>query len=109
MWKRAGFAMAVLAVTATGAETLANKLASGDKKKLKETIVIDKTDGRSAQQKRVDDLTGRPRPVDGINVKVAEVNLSKKTTLDFQYAPPLKEGKTIDNEEKATVNVNIKF
>ncbi len=98
----------LLLTSLEGAESLADRL-SEDKNKLEKAIVVDKTDPRSAEQKRIDELARTPRPIDGISVKVAEMNLSRKTTVDFQYAPPLKEGAMIDNEEKATVNVNIKF
>ncbi len=91
------------------ADSLGEKLKKDAPEKLKNSFIIKKHE-QSPQQERVQTLVNpSAKPIDGINVKVAEVNLSKNTTVDVQYAPPLKKGALIDNKEQTTVNLNYKF
>ena len=91
------------------ANSLGDKLKKDGPEKLKNSVIIKKQE-RSPQEQRVQTLVNpTAKPVDGINVKVAEVNLSKNTTVDVQYAPRLKKGELIDNKEQTTVNLNYKF
>ncbi len=105
--------MMIAAILLIGISVYADALVDTFKKdvpeKLKNSLTIKKQE-QSPQQKRVETLVNpAAKPIDGINVKVAEVNLTKNTTVDVRYAPPLRKGELIDNKERTTVNLNYKF
>ena len=90
-------------------ETLAEKLSSGDLKAVENSVTI-KPAEETAEAQKIRKLTDTPdRPIDGITVKVMDVNLSKKSSVSVEYAPALKQGDVIDNKEKTSVNYNLKF
>lgn len=88
---------------------LADKLSSEKIEELKNSVTV-KPHEISPEQKRLQKLTDTPdKPIDGINVKVLDVNLSKKSSVTVEYAPELKQGNVIDNKEQTSINYNLKF
>lgn len=88
------------------AGTIADKLSA---EKIENSVTV-KPQEISPEQKRLQKLTDTPdKPIEGINVKVVDVNLSKKSSVTVEYAPELKQGDLIDNKEQTSVHYNLKF
>lgn len=76
---------------------------------LRESVTL-KPQQTSTEQQRIQKLTDTPeKPLDGVTVKVLDVNVSKKSSVSVEYAPEVKQGTVIDNKEQTTVNYNLKF
>ena len=104
--RNAIFALPLLYAISIQADTIADKLSA---KTLKNSVTV-KAQEISPEQKRIQKLTDTPdKPIEGINVKVVDVNLSKKSSVTVEYAPELKQGDLIDNKEQTSVHYNLKF
>lgn len=105
------YALPLLLLCAFGAhaETLVDKLSSDKIGELKNSVTV-KPSEPAPEQKRIQQLTDTPaKPMDGISVKVLDMNVSKKSSVTVEYAPEVKNGDVIDNKEKTSVNYNLKF
>ena len=93
-----------------------NALAEGEKSPLSEKLksvgesVSIKPKKQTEDEKLREKVLGKEqKPVDGVNVKVMEVNVSKNSKISVEVAPKIKSGDTIDNKDEATINYNLKF
>lgn len=91
------------------ADSLPQKLLSLDPLELNGTVkIIPHT--KSEQEKKSDKLKDAvQKPLDGVTIELLDINITKDTTINLDYAPPLKHGELIDNQEKTTVNIKYKF
>lgn len=90
-------------------DTLPEKILSLDPAELNGTVKI-VTPAKSKEQKRVDKLKdASKKTIDGITIEVFEANISKDTSISVDYAPTLKKGELIDNQEKTTIKLKYKF
>ncbi len=81
-------------------ETLKNvgeSVSIKEKKQTEDEILREKVLGKEQQ------------PVEGVNVKVVDINVTKNSTISVEVAPKIKGGEVIDNKEEATINYKLKF
>ena len=91
------------------ADTLPEKLLSLDPSELNGTVKI-VPQKKSEQEKKSDKLKDAvKKPVDGVTIELLDINITKDTTINLDYAPPLKQGELIDNKEKTTIKIKYKF
>ena len=91
------------------AESLNDKLSTDSLDTLSQSVTF-KPEEITPEQQKVQKLTDAPpKPVDGITVKVMDMNVSKKSSVSVEYAPPIKQGEMIDNKQQTSVNYNLKF
>jgi hypothetical protein len=65
---------------------------------------------QSDDEKLRQKILGLPdKPIDGVNVKVVDVNVSKNSKISVEVSPKIEYGDLIDNEEKAIINYKLKF
>ncbi len=91
------------------ADTLPQKLLSLDPSELNGTVKIVPQE-KSEQEKKSDKLKdAAKKPIDGVTIELLDINISKDTTINMDYAPPLKQGELIDNQEKTTIKIKYRF
>ncbi len=78
-------------------------------KSVGENVSIKEKKQTEDEQLREKILGKEQKPVDGVNVKVVEVNVTKNSNISVEVAPKIKSGDVIDNKEEATINYNLKF
>lgn len=94
---------------ALNAETLGDTLTVGDLDAVAPSITV-KPQEISPEQQRIQQLTDTPaKPLDGVTIKVMDLNVGKKSSVTVEYAPEIKKGDLIDNKEQTNVNYNLKF
>ena len=91
------------------ADTLTDKLSSGELDAISQSVTV-KPQEISPEQQKIQKLTDTPaKPVDGITIKLMDMNVSKKSSVSVEYAPEIKTGDLIDNKTRTDVNYNLKF
>lgn len=102
--------IALIPVATTAfAETLAGTISSGDLTNIEQSVSVNPQQ-LTPEQKRFQKLTDTPeKPLDGITVKLFDVNLSKKSSVKIEYAPEFKQGGVIDNKEQTSIKYDLKF
>jgi len=99
----------LIGAAALKAETLSGTLASGNLDPLQQSVTV-KPQEISPEQQKIQKLTDTPpKPVDGITIKVMDLNIGQKSSVSVEYAPEIKHGDLIDNKEQTNVNYNLKF
>jgi hypothetical protein len=102
-------AVAPLFAATLHAETLGDKLSKGSLETIRPSVTVN-PQAISPEQQKIQKLTDTPpKPVDGVTIKVMDVNLSKKSSVSVEYAPEIKKENLIDNKEQTRVNYNLKF
>lgn len=97
------------AVTSVSAESLTDSVSSGDLKKIEQSVTV-APQQLTPEQQRFQKLTDTPeKPLDGVKVKVYDVNLSKNSSVKIEYAPEFKQGGVIDNKEQTSIKYDLKF
>ena len=91
------------------AETLSDKLSTEDLDAVTPSVTL-KPQETTPEQQRIQKLTDTPeKPLDGVTIKMMDLNVSKKSSITIEYAPELKQGDLIDNKEQTNINYNLKF
>lgn len=102
-------ALCFTAVTALHADALSDKITSGKFDNLQNSVSVTPTQ-ISPEQQQLQKLTDTPeKPLDGVKVKVLDLNISKNSSIKLEYAPELKQGGVIDNKEQTNIKYELKF
>ncbi len=102
-----------MCISLLGGEALINSLKKGNVKGAAGSFSQEppKEDERVLEMQKKAGI--EDKSIKNITINVAEVNLSKKSSVEFGYSPKVKQelgdSLKIDNEEKATVKYNYRF
>jgi hypothetical protein len=93
------------------AETLGDKLTADDTLEGVTQSVTVKPQQTPPDQEKLQKLTDTPKkpPLEGVTIKVMDLNVSKNGSVSVDYAPEIKQGELIDSKDQTTIQYKLKF